>query len=476
VTETPHSPGPAHEPAGAEKRRSQRIALRVPVVVIGTDVNGKAFGELTGTVIVNAHGALVELKAVLADNQRVLLRNRLTGQRESCRVVWFRRDESGMNRAGLEFLIPAPHFWGVEFPPETWKLEQMSAVVQREAGGPLEFAKVTRPRPLPEELLVRVEACGVCHSDLHVARGDWPEVAGAMSYPAILGHEVVGRVVEAGAAVKGYRGGERVGVGWLYSTCGRCELCREGAENICLKRQVTGIAAPGGFAEFIRVRAATAVPVPDSLPAEQAAPLFCAGLTVFHALRNAGLLSQAKIEGSAAGQRVAVIGLGGLGLLAVQLARLAGAEVCAVDVSDLKLALARSLGAAQTVDARSPDALQQIRGSSRPHLAVVTAPAKSAYDLAFRALRRRGTLAVVGLPKEDLTFFADDLAVSECRIIGSAVGTRAEMREVLELAAAGKLRCETQVCRPEEINNVIARMERGEIAGRAVLRFGPATP
>jgi len=314
----------------------------------------------------------------------------------------------------------------------------------------------------PDEVLVRVEACGVCHSDLHMIRGDWPDVARRTPMPAILGHEVVGRVEKLGAEAQGIAVGARVGIGWLYSTCEKCEFCRDDAENICKHRAVTGLAAPGGFAEYIRMRASHAIPVPESLPAAEAAPLFCAGLTVFHALRNAEVQP---------GYRVAVFGIGGLGHLAVQLARHIGAEVIAVDVADAKLELARKCGAVETVNSTAADARERLRAHGGPDVAIVTAASKAAYDLAFRTLRKRGTLGVVGLPKEDLTFFADDWVVGEYRMVGSAVGTRAEMRELLALAEAGKVRCEVETHPLDAINDVFARMDRGTITGRAVISF-----
>lgn len=338
----------------------------------------------------------------------------------------------------------------------------MRAARVHQFGKALVVEEAPQLEPQPDEVLVRVEACGVCHSDLHMIRGDWPDVAKRTPMPATLGHEVVGRVVRAGAHVQGIAMGARVGVGWLYSTCEACEFCRDSAENICLYRQVTGLAAPGGFAEYIRIRASHAVPVPESLKAEEAAPLFCAGLTVFHALRNCGVQ---------AGQRVAVFGIGGLGHLAVQLAAHAGAHVIGVDVADSKLALARKCGAKEVVSSAAPDARDRLRAEGGPHVAIVTAAAKPAYDLAFRTLRKRGTLGIVGLPKEDLTFFADDWVVGEYRMIGSAVGTRAEMRELLELAAAGKVRCEVEVHPLFAINEIFSRMDHGEITGRAVIKF-----
>jgi len=210
----------------------------------------------------------------------------------------------------------------------------------------------------------------------------------------------------------------------------------------------------------MRIRASHAIPIPEAIPVEQAAPFFCAGLTVYHACRNAGIR---------AGQRIAVIGIGGLGHLAVQLARDAGAEVVAADVSEPKLDLARRLGATETVDARSPDAAKLLKKNGRPHVVIVAAGSKAAYDLAFRILRRRGTLAVVGLPKEDITFNADNFVVGEYHIVSSAVGTRQETRELLDLVAAGRLHCEVETHPLEAINDVFARMQRGAILGRAVV-------
>ncbi len=339
-------------------------------------------------------------------------------------------------------------------------MKTMKAAVLHEFGKALEVAEAPRPEPLADEVLIKVEACGVCHSDLHMARGDWPDTAKKMVWPAILGHEAVGRVVERGSAATGVELGARVGVGWLYGTCGACEHCRDGAENVCLKRKVTGIAAPGGFAEYMRIRASHAIPVPDGVPSAEAAPFFCAGLTVFHACRKAGLR---------AGLEVAIVGVGGLGHIALQLAVQSGARVTAVDVSEAKLEFARKLGAERTIRGGGEEAVAQLGGERAPHLAIVTAPSKAAYDLAFKTLRRRGTLAVVGIPEENLQFFADDLVVGEFRIVGSAVGTRDETREVLALAAAGKLHCEVETHPLSAINDIFARMQRGELRARAVL-------
>jgi propanol-preferring alcohol dehydrogenase len=343
--------------------------------------------------------------------------------------------------------------------------EHMKAARLRAFRQELVVEQAPVPKPEPDEILVEVEACGVCHSDLHMASRDWPDVAARMTLPATLGHEAVGCVVEKGAGVNGVFIGARVGVGWLHSVCGRCEHCVAGAENVCLERTVTSVDAPGGYAEFMRVRASQAVPIPDGLSSAQAAPWFCAGLTVYHALQNAGV---------AAGQRVAIFGVGGLGHLAIQLAAGSGAEVVALDVSPAKLELARALGVKEALDGLDPDAVRRLRDGGGPHVALVTAPSKAAYDLAVKTLRRRGTLMVVGLPKEDLTFFADDLAVGEFRILGSAVGTRREMRDLLALVASGAARCQVETWHLEEVNRVFDCLRRGDILGRAVLEIKPA--
>ncbi len=320
---------------------------------------------------------------------------------------------------------------------------------------------VPRPAPKPDEVLIQVEVCGVCHSDLHVAEGDQPALKAATKADLIPGHEVVGRVVERGANVTHLAVGDRVGVAWNHATCGACEPCLEGRENLCRRAVITGVMVDGGFADYMTARASHALPIPDALSSEEAAPLFCAGLTVYRALKNAGV---------GPGQRVAVFGVGGLGHLAVQIARAWGAEVIALDLDDSKLALARELGAAQTLNAADAGGIKALRKQGGVHVAVVTSAAKAAYDTAFTCLRPGGTLSVVGLPAEPLTFPALSLVGIEARVVGSSVGTRDDMRAVLALAAEGKLRCITETQPLDQVNQVFERMRRGQITGRVVLR------
>ena len=338
----------------------------------------------------------------------------------------------------------------------------MKAAVLHEFGKPLRIEEMPRPAPAAGEVLVKVEACGVCHSDLHIMQKDWPDAAAALQLPAILGHEVVGRVVETGQGVDDLAVGDRVGAGWLRWTCGECENCLDGHENLCVERQITGIAAPGGYAEYMRAKASHAIRVPEELSPVDAAPFFCAGVTAYHACQEACI---------SAGQHVAVFGVGGLGHLALQLAQQFGAQTTAVDLGEDKLQVARSLGVHHTVDASHHDAARQLTADGGQHVAVVTAPTEAAYDLALRSLRCRGTLVVVGLPSQPLRFVADDIATGEFRILGAAVGTRNDLQQTLELAAARKLLCHTETYPLEAINEVFSRMQRNEIVGRAVVTF-----
>jgi propanol-preferring alcohol dehydrogenase len=338
----------------------------------------------------------------------------------------------------------------------------MKAAVLHEFGKPLRIEETPRPEPAAGEVLVKVEACGVCHSDLHIMQKDWPDAAASLQLPAILGHEVVGRVVETGRDVEDLAVGDRVGAGWLHWTCDECENCLGGHENLCVERQITGIAAPGGYAEYMRAKASHAIRVPEGLSPAEAAPFFCAGVTVYHACQEACI---------SAGQHVAVFGVGGLGHLALQLAQQFGAKTTAVDLGEDKLQIARSLGVDHAIDASQPDAARHLTADGGPHVAVVTAPTEAAYDLALRTLRCRGTLVVVGLPSQALRFVADDIATGELRILGSAVGTRNDLQQTLELAATKKLVCHTETYPLEAINEVFSRMQRNEIVGRAVITF-----
>lgn len=336
----------------------------------------------------------------------------------------------------------------------------MRAAVMTGFGHALNLEELPMPEPGEDEVLLRVDVCGVCHSDLHIVDGDLPRFRAGTKPHLIPGHEVVGRVVRRGAAVSHLAVGERVGVAWRHGACGQCEQCREGYENLCQQGGITGMTVDGGYAQFMKARASHALPIPDSLRSDEAAPLFCAGVTSYRALKNAGV---------GPGQRVAVFGVGGLGHLAVQIAHAMGAEVIALDIGKDKLALARELGAAQALDASDPDALKALRQRGGVHVAIVTSAARAAYDAALQCLRPTGTLSVVGLPPEPLQIPALAVVGGEVRIIGSAVGTRNDIREVLDLAAKGKVRCRVETRPLSQVNEVLGAMRRGAIQGRVVL-------
>lgn len=338
----------------------------------------------------------------------------------------------------------------------------MRAAVLHEFKKPLAFEDVPCPSLEASELLIQVEACGVCHSDLHVADGDWPQFTPITKMPLILGHEITGRVVEIGGPLEEPKIGDRVGLPWIYWTCGECEFCREGNENLCTKQKITGVTVDGGFAEFVRAPASHVVKIPDGLSPAEAAPLFCAGVTVLRALK------QARIS---AGQRLAIFGIGGLGHLAVQIGKEMGAEITAVDTADEKLQLAESLGAVKGLNAKSRNVAKELRAAGGVHVALVTSAAKVAYDTAFACVRPTGTLLAVGLPPEDICFPPIMMAAKEVRIQASAVGTRQDLREVLAMASKGKIRCKVSVRPLTEANLVIDQLRQGRVSGRIVLSF-----
>lgn len=335
----------------------------------------------------------------------------------------------------------------------------MKAAVLHEFKQPLAIERTPDPKPADGEVLVRVEACGVCHSDLHVADGDWPQFTPIVKKPLILGHEVVGRIVDKGTSTSGVQIGDRVGMPWIYWTCGECEPCREGNENLCTRQAITGVSVDGGFAELFRAPASHMLRIPEKLSSTEAAPLFCAGVTVYRALKHADIMPA---------QRLAVFGVGGLGHMAVQIGRELGADVTAVDLSEEKLDLAKSLGASAVINAATTDAGKQLRKQGGVHVALVTSAAKAAYDSAFQSVRAAGTLLVVGLPAENVCFPPIMMASREIRIRASAVGTRKDIHQVLALAEAGRIRCLVSTRELDQANETLQELRSGAVTGRLV--------
>src|SRR5579864_2981038 len=335
----------------------------------------------------------------------------------------------------------------------------MKAAILHEFKTPLIIEEVDPPKPAADEVLIEMEACGVCHSDLHVADGDWPQMVRITKKPLILGHEISGRVVEKGAAIHHLNIGDHVGVPWLHWSCGECEFCREGNENLCVKQKITGVTVDGGYAEYIKAPATHATKIPDAVSSVQAAPLFCAGVTVYRAIM------QAKPQ---RGQRLAVFGVGGLGHLAIQIGVHLGLEVSAVDIADDKLALAKSLGAVNTFNVATSNVVKEMRRRGSAHIVLVTSGSKAAYDTAFYCVRPTGTLLAVGLPAE-ISFPPIMMAAGEVNIKASAVGTRKDLEHVLALAAEGKLHCQVATRPLDQANAVFDEMRGGKISGRIVL-------
>lgn len=334
----------------------------------------------------------------------------------------------------------------------------MKAAVARAYGQPLQIEQVPVPKVTAGRILVKVAACGVCHTDLHALNGDWPVKA---TLPLIPGHEGVGTVVAVGEDVSQVKAGDRVGIPWLYTACGHCEQCYAGWETLCPSQQNTGYSVQGSYAEYVLADPAYVGLLPDSLSFQQAAPILCAGVTVYKGLKETEVKP---------GQWVVVSGIGGLGHLAVQYAKAMGMLVAAVDVQEDKLRLARSVGADLVINAATHDpvaAVQQQVGGA--HGVLVTAVSQAAFAQGVGMLRRRGTLALVGLPPGGFDLNIFDVVLARKTVRGSIVGTRQDLVESLAFAAAGKVQVHFQTERLENINQVLADLGAGQINGRIVL-------
>ncbi|GAB4020164.1 alcohol dehydrogenase AdhP [Spirosoma koreense] len=341
----------------------------------------------------------------------------------------------------------------------------MKAAVARAYGQPLQIEEVPVPVVTPGRILVKVAACGVCHTDLHAINGDWPVKA---TLPLIPGHEGVGTVVAIGEGVSNVKIGDRVGIPWLYTACGHCEHCFTGWETLCENQQNTGYSVQGSYAEYVLADPNYVGHIPDSLSFETAAPILCAGVTVYKGLKETEVKP---------GQWVVISGIGGLGHLAVQYAKAMGMRVAAVDIQDDKLALAKSVGAELVVNAASEDPVKVIQQAIKgAHGVLVTAVSRSAFAQGVGMLRRRGTLSLVGLPPGDFNLNIFDVVLTRKTVRGSIVGTRQDLIESLAFAAAGKVQVHYHTIRLENINQALTEMAAGKIDGRVVLRISDIKP
>ena len=340
----------------------------------------------------------------------------------------------------------------------------MQAAVVEAFGAPLVLRELDVPTPGPGEILVKTEACGVCHTDLHAARGDWPVKPVP---PFTPGHEGIGLVVALGAGVTGVAEGDRVGVPWLYSACGHCEHCLSAWETVCAKAEFGGYTRNGGFAEYILANPDYVARVPDGLSAQAAAPLICAGITSYKGL---------KVTEARPGEWVAISGIGGLGHLAVQYAKAMGLQVCAVDLDPAKLAHAKRLGADAVVDASEGDPAEAVKAATGggAHGVLITAPSLGAFRQGVAMTRKRGTCVLVGLPPGEFPVPLFDVVANCITVRGSFVGTRQDMGETLAFAAEGKVHADIELQPLSAINSILDRLEHGDVPSRVVLDFGGA--
>jgi propanol-preferring alcohol dehydrogenase len=334
-------------------------------------------------------------------------------------------------------------------------VKKMRAAVVEQFGKPLVLREWDVPTPGPGQVLVKTEACGVCHTDLHAARGDWPVKP---TLPFIPGHEGIGLVTAVGAGVTIVKEGDRVGVPWLYSACGHCEHCLAAWETVCAKAEFGGYTKNGGFAEYILADPNYVAHIPAGLAAKDAAAIICAGITTYKGIKQ----TEAR-----AGEWIAISGAGGLGHLAM------GLHVCAVDIDDGKLAHAKRLGADAVVNAKTGDAAAAVQSATGggAHGVLITAPSLGAFKQGVGMTRRRGTCVLVGLPPGDFPMPLFDV-VAECITVrGSFVGTRADMAEALAFAAEGKVKADIELRPLSAINEVFQRLERGDVPARVILEF-----
>ncbi len=338
--------------------------------------------------------------------------------------------------------------------------KKMKAAFVTEFGKPLTIGELPMPEAADGQVLIKIEACGVCHTDVHAADGDWPVKP---KTPFIPGHEGIGRVVALGRGVKGVKEGDRVGVPWLFQACGLCDYCLTARETMCEAALYGGYSANGGFAEYCVAPAAYVAHIPEGLDPVAAGPIICAGVTTYKGI---------KMAGCKPGEWIAISGVGGLGHLAVQYAKAMGLNVLAVDVGDDKLALAKKLGADLTVNAANKDAVAETQKAiGGAHGVLITAVSTKAFAAGVGMLRRGGTCVLNGLPPGDFPLDIFDVVFRCLTVRGSLVGTRADLKEALAFAADGKVKATIETTTLDDVNNVLVRLRKGKVNGRVVLKI-----
>ncbi|HEY0796924.1 MAG TPA: NAD(P)-dependent alcohol dehydrogenase [Acidisarcina sp.] len=301
---------------------------------------------------------------------------------------------------------------------------------------------------------IQVTHCGVCHSDIHLIDNDW----GMSQYPFIPGHEIIGKITKLGSAVKMMAAGDRVGVGWQADSCGHCEWCRRGEENLCAQMVGVCVHRNGGYADAVRVNSRFAIPIPAGLDSENAAPLLCGGITVYNPIRHNGVSPTS---------RVGIIGIGGLGHLALQFARAFGADVTALSTSEGKEAEALALGAHHFVNTRDSKNLKNLAGHFDFILSTVNADQD--WPLYIAALRPTGRFVFVGAPPGPATFPVFPLISGRKSISGSPIGSPQQLREMLDVAERHGIKAKTERFAMDKVNDALAKVRKNKIRYRAVL-------
>ena len=313
-----------------------------------------------------------------------------------------------------------------------------------------ELKEVATPEPGPNQVLIKIRASGMCYTDIHQTRGEIPS-----PFPRTLGHEPVGDIVAIGPGVTARKVGDRVGVPWMQTSCGRCEWCRRDKPMFCANALGTSMQLPGGHAEYMLAYADATMLLPEGLSFEQAAPIFCAGYTVWSGLRWAA---------PQPGERVAVVGIGGLGHLAVQYAKAAGFHTIAVSHSPDKDRLIRELGADEVVRDGAG-----LAGAGGADIVLGTSNSMDATADSIRGLRPDGRLVIMGAEAKPLTVSPFELLMKRIKIIGSQQNSREYLYEALALAAKGKVRVMNETYRLDEIRKAYERVEKGQVRFRAVV-------
>ena len=341
--------------------------------------------------------------------------------------------------------------------------EKMRAMVLSKLGpvesNPLKLTEIDRHEIAnPKEVLVKIEACGVCHSQLHSIEGDWKDIGIPPTLPTVPGHEVVGKIVEIGSNVTKFKVGERVGITPLLGSCLDCQYCNDGKEYLCEKMDVTGESLKGGYTEYITVSEDFATKVPDTMKSEYAAPLFCAGITAYKAVKAAEPKKNKKI---------AVFGIGGVGHMAIQFAKIEGCEVSGVSRKEKHLEVAKKLGA-DNVFIYSSNQKQFLQDVNEEYglfdAAIVFAPVEQVTDTAIKSIKKGGIVVVATVGN-----IPNFLAFEEKTVRGTLIGSRKDMEDVIKISDEHKLKVVTESFPLEQANEVLARLKNSEIDARAVL-------